>query len=111
MRLSVYQADMQTPRGVLQLCIDEWKRQLESTDDTSRQRARRNLNQFGGTVEMLVQHGWRVFRLPISAFLDRGYILDGPEPDGHRNVEGDDDLYSVELASMAEVLSAEECLA
>jgi hypothetical protein len=63
------------------------------------------------TVEELLQRGWRIVRLPVAAFTARGFTLDGPEPDGHQNVEGDYALYSGELVAIAEILTDEECLA
>jgi hypothetical protein len=44
------------------------------------------------------------------AFTERGFTLDGPEADGHQNVEGDYSLYSGELVAIAEILGEGECL-
>jgi hypothetical protein len=110
-RLSVFRADMQTPRGLLQHCLDDWRLKLTSADESTRQSAVQNLQRYGQTVEELWRSGWRVARLPAAAFAERGFTLDGPDADGHQNVEGDYSLYSGELVSIAEVLTEQECLA
>jgi hypothetical protein len=110
-RLSVFRADMQTPRGLLQHCLDDWRQKLASADDSARQSAAQNLQRYGDTVEELIRSGWRIAKLPVTAFTERGFTLDGPEPDGHQNVEGDYSLYSGELIGIAEILTEQECLA
>ena len=110
-QLSVFRADLQTPRGLLQHCLNDWQQKLRSPDERAQQAAGENLRKYGDTVEKLVENGWRIAVLPVTAFTDRGFQLDGPEPDGHQNVTGDYGLYSRDLVSIAEVLSNEECLA
>jgi hypothetical protein len=110
LRLSVFRADLQTPRGLLQHCIDDWQQKLLSDDPQTWQRAADNLEKYGDTPEVLYQNGWRVAELPAAAFTERGFTLDGPEPDGHQNAEGDYQLYSGELVRIARILSEAECL-
>jgi hypothetical protein len=110
-QLSVFRADLQTPRGLLQHGIDDWRQRLTSDDETTRQSAAENLRRYGGTPEELVRNGWRVAELPVSAFTDRDFSLDGPEPDGHQNAVGDYALHSGELARIARILPEAESLA
>lgn len=110
-QLSVFRTDWQTPRGLLQHCLDDWHQKLSSDDEATRQSAQENLRKFGETPEELVRNGWRVARLPVSALTERGFTLDGPEPDGHQNVAGEYGLYSGQLVAIAEILTEEECLA
>lgn len=109
-QLSVFRADLQTPRGLLQHCIDDWRQKLTSDDESTRQSAAENLRQHGETPEQLVRNGWRIAELPVSALTERGFTLDGPEPDGHQNAAGDYALYSGELIHLARILDEEECL-
>jgi hypothetical protein len=102
---------MQTPRGLLQHCLDDWREKLTSEVESARQSAAEYLQRYGQTVEELVHNGWRIARLPVSALTERGFTLDGPEPDGHQNVEGDYALHSGELVRIAEILTEQECLA
>lgn len=110
-QLSVFRADLQTPRGLLQHCIDDWQEKLTSDDAGTGQSAAENLRKYGGTPEELVGNGWRIARLPAAAFTERGFTLDGPEADGHQNVEGDYALHSGGLVGIAEILTEQECLA
>jgi hypothetical protein len=64
-----------------------------------------------GTNRAWVQHGWRLVCVPITAFLERGFTLDGPDAHGHLNVHGDYVLHSVDLVDIAEVLTEAQCLA
>jgi hypothetical protein len=111
--LSVYHADRQTPRGVLQICLDEEERKLHSTDETVRARAQAFFAEHGRTVESLVANGWRVARLPVASFLQRGFRVSEPDPIGHQDVFGVQERFretSRELRDLAEILSVEECL-
>jgi hypothetical protein len=110
--LSVYRTDIQSPRGVLQLCIDDQKRKLDSADERKRHNAEIWFEKNGESVEQLVSKGWRIVRLPIAVFIDRGFQLDGPDQTGHQNVIGNEyTTYSVEFAELAEILTLEECVA
>ena len=112
-RLSVYRADLATPREVLQKQIDVWQQQLSSDVDELREKATKNLVEQGSTVEELVQNRWRVARIPISELTARGYIFDSVVVQGdrgHLNIEGDYDLYRNELSSLAHLVSVEGCL-
>lgn len=104
MTLSVFATDRQTPWGVLQHCIDDFERKLTSPDEPERQKAADQLARHGDTVEKMVQNGWRVLRLPVSAFTSRGFTLTEPEEDGHQNVAGEYKEYSGELADLAIVV-------
>jgi hypothetical protein len=110
---SVYRADMQTPRGVLQLCINDQKQRLNSTDPDARQRSQDFLDREGNTVEELVANGWQVVRLPDSAFTDLGFTLLEPEPDGHQNVVGqreDFKMHARALIQKCERVPSDQCL-
>jgi hypothetical protein len=109
-QLSVFRADLQTPRGLLQHCIDDWQQKLATGDESTRQSGAENLQRYGATVEELLRNGCRIARLPVAAFTTRGFTLDGPEPNGHQNVAGEYALYSGELIGVAEILTEQECL-
>jgi hypothetical protein len=112
-KLSVYCVDMQTARGVLQLCIDDQKRRLASPDPESRDKAGRFLDANGTTVEEFIANDWHVVRLPAVAFTDRGFSIEAPDPDGHQNVIGDSNEFkrwARELIGCSTALTAEECL-
>jgi hypothetical protein len=109
--LSVFRADSRSPRQVLQHGIDVAKQMLASPDEEARRRGEKQLSDFGDTVERWVKNGWRVVRIPISAFTERGFTLDDPDAEGHQNVYGQYVLHSVDLVDIAEVLTEEECLA
>jgi hypothetical protein len=109
-QLSVFRADFQTPWGLLQRCIDDWRQKLHSVDASLRGAAAENLRRYGETPEELVRNGWRVAELPATALTERGFTLDGPEPDGHQNAAGDYALHSGELVGVARVLDEEESL-
>lgn len=108
--LSVFAADLQTPRGVLQHCIDDLRRKLTSTDPAQQERAASQLARHGDTVEQMVANGWRVLLVPRSAFTERGFTLTEPEADGHQNVVGEYLAYAEQLAELSILLSPEECL-
>jgi hypothetical protein len=82
-QLSVFRADLQTPRSLLQHCIDDWRQKLMTGDESARHSATENLCQYGETPEQLLHSGWRIAELPIAALMERGFTLDGPDPDGH----------------------------
>lgn len=109
---SVFCADLQSPRGVLQRGIDFHKECLKSDDPEVRSNSERFLHINGDTVEDFIQKGWRVAIVPAAAYSDRGFEFSPPEEDGHQNVKGkrEDFLrHSGKLAESAVVLSAEEC--
>lgn len=84
---------------------------LASPDEDVRRRGEKQLSEFGDTVEQWVQNGWRVVRVPISAFTERGFTLDDPDAEGHQNLYGEYTLHSIDLVDIAEALTEEECLA
>jgi hypothetical protein len=85
----------------VQHAIDAARRCRNSGDETERQRGDKQLAQFGETVDEWLQHGWRVVRLPLSAFVERGYTFDEPDPDGHLNAFGEHSLHAKGLATIA----------
>jgi hypothetical protein len=102
------------PRGVLQHCLDEQERKLQSEDEAVRAKAEAFFQVYGRTVESLVSNRWRVARLPASALTERGFRLEEPDDRGHQDVHGSQERFrecSRELRAMAAVLSQEECLA
>jgi hypothetical protein len=108
--LSVFRADLRSPREVLQHGIDVAREMLNSDDENVRSAGEKQLSDYGETVEDWVRNGCRVARLPMSALTERGFTLDGPDDQGHQNVYGDYDLHKADLADIAEVLTEEECL-
>jgi hypothetical protein len=108
--LSVFRADLRSPREVLQHGIDVALAMAASADDEVRRRGEKQLSDYGATVEEWVNNGCRVARVPVAAFIERGFTLDDPDAQGHQNVSGDYDLYKAELARIAELVTAEECL-
>lgn len=111
--LSVFDTDLMTPRGTLQNAIDYAKARLESDSEEERERGKNFLDKYGNTVEELVQNGWGVAILPVDWFTEAGFTLDGPEPNGHRNVIGSRDDFQTHSLSWLEahVLSDEAVLA
>ena len=73
--VSVYRADLQTPQGVLQACIDAQHRKLASGDPEQIAAAENFVRLYGTTVESLVDAGWCIARVPVSAFTERGFTL------------------------------------
>ena len=108
--LSVFSAELQTPRGALQHHIDAWNKQLVSDEHLEREKAARNLADFGDTVEKLVDNGYHVVRVPLIEFARRDFEISDPEPNGHRDIRGDFDTHKRDLALAAEPLSSERCL-
>jgi hypothetical protein len=111
--VSVYLADLQTPRGVLRACIDAQRRKLASGDPEQVAAAENFFRLYGSTVESLVAAGWRVARVPVAAFTERHFALGEPDEIGHLNVFGAVEefaRYTNELSKQAELLSAERCL-
>ncbi len=111
--LSVYRADIQTPRGVLQACLDAQHRKLASANSEQVAAAENFFRLYGSTVESLVAAGWRVARVPAAAFTERRFVLGDPDEVGHLNVFGtleDFARYTNELSKHAELLSGEQCL-
>ena len=107
-RLSVYLADAQTPRGVLQLRLDTWA-------ELGREAA---LMKHGRTLEELVNgpRRWRVFRIPLGILTGVPRLsvagVNGEVPDdGHIEVCGDPSPYYLVLVKAAELLDAAVCVA
>lgn len=92
----------------MQHAIDTANAWRASGDDAERQRGDKQLARFGGTVEEWLQNGWRVVRLPISAFLDRGYTFSEPDAGGHVNAFGEHSEHALDLALIAEEVPPEE---
>jgi hypothetical protein len=95
--LSLFRADIQTPRGVIQHGIDSALQKLSSDDENLRRNGEKQLAKYGSTVEEWLQNGWRVVRLPVSAFENKGYELTDPEPYGHLNAFGDHSSHALAL--------------
>jgi hypothetical protein len=111
--VSVYQAGLQTPRGVLQACVDAQHRKLASDDPEQIAAAENFFRLYGTTVESLVDSGWRVACVPVRAFTERGFTLDEPDAIGHLNVLGSVEefaRYTNELSKCSELLSQDQCL-
>jgi len=112
--LSAFRADIQQkPRGVLQALIDFNKGLQRSDSEEERVRAEFFFESYGDTVVSLVEAGWRVAWLPISAFEERGFEIEAPDDTGHFNVLGTREEFarhSGALKNAATLLSAGECL-
>jgi hypothetical protein len=102
--LSLFRADLRSPRGVMQHAVDSAVKSRASADQAERERGEKQLARFGETVEEWLQQGWRVVRLPLAAFLERGYRLDEPDAEGHLNAFGEHSLHAMDLAMIAEEL-------
>ena len=105
--LSLFRADLQSPRGVMQHAVDTARRWRDSPDAAEQQRGEKQLAQFGETVETWLQHGWRVVRVPLAEFIARGYTFDEPDADGHVNAFGSHALHAMDLATIAVELPPE----
>jgi hypothetical protein len=108
--LSLFRADLQSPRGVMQHAIDAARERRASSDAAARQRGERQLAQFGETVEEWLQSGWHVVEVPLSAFLERGYTFDMPDETGHVNAYGDHSVHALDLVMIANELPPEAFL-
>jgi hypothetical protein len=109
----VYRADLQTPRGVLQACIDAQRRKLASGDPEQIAGAENFFRLYGTTVESLIAAGWRIASIPASAFTQRNFTLGEPDAIGHLDVIGAVEefaRYTNELSKCAELLSGDQCL-
>lgn len=112
--LSVYSAEVQTPRGALQRLIDQLEEAYNAKPEEERARFRAWMERKGTTVERRLALGWRIVRLPLSAFLERGFIAGEVEPDGHISIEGpreEFEDYAREFVLLAQVLTPEEVIA
>jgi hypothetical protein len=116
--LSVFRADMASPRQVLEARIEDERAKLASPDPAVRERAEIWIDK-NSTVEALVDKQYRVIEIPISAVISMGFRLEEPDEIGHLNILGSPESFDahqldfVELIviNAARVLTAEECLA
>jgi hypothetical protein len=106
----VFRADFKMPREVLEHCLNDWEEKRYSTDAETRRRAEENLQKYGSTPEELYQNNWRVIWIPVARFIEKGFILDGPDSDGHQNVEGDYETHCDRLKEEAVILPEVDCL-
>jgi hypothetical protein len=109
--LSVFDATRATPYKVIMNAIDQAKANAASDDENVRQRGISQLEKYGTTVAEWIKNNWRVVRLPIAAFRERDFTMDGPEDNGHVNLFGDYTLHSSDLVDIAELVPDEEILA
>jgi len=86
--LSVYAASVQTPRGVLQRIIDQLYEIYSAKPEPEQERYLAWMERKGTTVERRIELGWRVVRLLLSAFIERGFIIGDTAPDGHIGIYG-----------------------
>ena len=116
--LSVYRADVSSPRHVLQMTIEDKKiRQASETDEQSKAESANWLLK-NPDVETLVKKSWRVVKVPISEVIAMGFNLELPDANGHLNVLGTPSQFAdhkadfIELikSGKATLLSAVDCL-
>ena len=93
--LSVYSAGIQTPRGVLQKQLESRFEILAGISGKKRIDYERWLDRKGRTVEDLIRLGWRVVRISLSSFRDRGFQIGEVEPDGHIEIYGPRDQFLI----------------
>ena len=116
--LSVFHANIVTPRGVLQAFIDNNTANLNAEDDSICERALKSYKIYP-TVETMVEEGWRIVKIPISAIIKLGFSLTEVESNGHLEIRGERELFKqcelafVELVKKgtAQLLTKEECRA
>lgn len=111
--LSLFRADIRTPRGVLQECIDGQKRRLRSRSPEVRRRARLFLEKNGDTPESLVRNGWRVAEIALREFDREGLRVEQPELNGHFQVKGAVTIFAeliLDLSEEAILLDVSDCL-
>jgi hypothetical protein len=109
--LSVFAEDKQTPHTLLQALLNSQHKKYRKNPEKLNEWLQDN----GATVEELVNNGWRVARVPLSAFPSDVFTFTTPKPDGdgHHEIIGtadDFDTYSVEIADKAILCTSEECL-
>jgi hypothetical protein len=105
---SLFRADLQSARGVMEHAINAARERAASADESEKQRGEKQLAQFGETVDDWLRAGWRVVRIPLSEFIDRGYTIDEPDASGHVNTVGDHAIHASEVAEIAREVQAEE---
>jgi hypothetical protein len=111
--LSVYRADLATPRRTLELMLAAQRAKARSSDPLIVDRATLWLQKNGDTPELLVDNGWRVVRLSLDAFTAHGFQIGTANADGHLDIRGSIEAferYSLHFARVAQVLSPQECL-
>ena len=86
--LSVYSSSFCGPREVLKRLIDPLLARLATKSGDDRAKYLEWIKRKGYTVEDRIALGWRVARLPLSAFSDRGFEASAVEPDGHIGIRG-----------------------
>jgi hypothetical protein len=91
--LSVFRADLQTPRGVLQTLIDAQTERSRSEDPAVRDGAREWLARFGSAVEDVVANGWSVSRVALDEFERPGLTAGPPDSRGHVDVAGEHEAF------------------
>jgi hypothetical protein len=116
--LSVFDARIVGPRGALQAFLDFYQNNLDAEDELLRDTARKRLEQYPD-VETMVAKGWRVVQLAVAEVTQRGFSLTEPETDGHCEIRGERERFSVcqlefvQLVAdgVAPLLTETECLA
>ena len=93
--LSVFSAVIQTPRGVLQKQLEPRFEKLATLSGRKRIDYERWLDRKGRTVDDLIRLGWRVVKIPLSSFRDRGFRIGEVEPDGLIEIYGPRDWFLI----------------
>jgi hypothetical protein len=88
--LSVYRADLQTPRGLLMLLLQQQLAKAQDSDPEKRRSAERWLRKNGRDVDALISSGWHVVWLEAREFTVRGFRLSAPDAEGHIGVTAPD---------------------
>ena len=108
--LSVYSAHVCSPRDVLQILIDRVLAILNSKSGAERAKFAEWVERKGASVERRMELGWRVIRLPVSAFLDRGFEVGEADAEGHIGIRGsaeDFEEYGDALVEIAEIVTVD----
>lgn len=117
--LSVYRADVATPYDVLAARLDEARLQLQSEDETRRQKAQKFLANNPDVKTLVEQSQYRIVKIPIAAIRAMGFDnLEEPDAKGHLNILGNKEEFDacaeafVELidTGQARIITVEECL-
>lgn len=125
--LSVYDASVISPRGVLQILIDNCSERTKLSGSEG-EKAKRRLAEIAD-VEALWKEGWRLIKIPVREFTKREFWLGPNDAIGHLEIRGhprsSTDLEPVDVVhfrrhrqsfvelvddGIAPFLSREECL-
>jgi len=101
-KMSVFAADSNSTKTVLQACIDDRRALLGSEDIEIKQRAQNFLAKNGNSPDEFFQKGWRVCEFEVDRVPEE-FSIGEPDPTGHRNISGLLEDFEANLASFVRI--------